>query len=322
MNSVARIWILAGVVVLSAVGLVGPAASSSASQVTVQANRAATPEPTVDEVYATYYGWYDNTPPGCATAYSGCAGGDGTYQHPITFASDKHEFPVGTILYYPTIEKYVRMGDDCQECDEDWSGKGPDGGPHFHHVDLWIGGKGGNEFDVINCEDGLTQGTPSGAPLLTPFIVNPPPSMPVSTEPLFDSHTNQCYGGATTTTTYGQYKNVKSGTCLEDPGYSATSGTPAGLGPCNASAAEKLAFDGAFFVVHDLCLQTASGKPGAAITFTTCNGNDRQQWEINSNGTIAWIQFARCIADLSGRVELSSCTSAAADRWQFTAEGS
>jgi hypothetical protein len=28
--------------------------------------------------YVTYYGWYDNTPPGCGTAYSGCAGGTGT----------------------------------------------------------------------------------------------------------------------------------------------------------------------------------------------------------------------------------------------------
>jgi hypothetical protein len=39
----------------------------------------------------------------------------------------------------PTIEKYVVMGDDCEECDQDGSGNGPDGGPHLHHVDLWIG---------------------------------------------------------------------------------------------------------------------------------------------------------------------------------------
>jgi len=321
MRSVARIWILAGVIVLSAVGLVATSAPGSANQFMVQATRAAAPQPTAVEVYATYYGWYDNTPPGCATAYSGCAGGNGTYQHPITFASDKREFPVGTILYYPTVEKYVRMGDDCQECDEDWSGNGPDGGPRLHHVDLWIGGRGGNEFDVINCEDGLTQGMPSGSPLLTPLIVNPPSNLPVSTEPLFNSRTDHCFGGAATSTTYGQYKNVESGTCLQDPGYSATSGTRAGLAPCNASAAERMAFDGAFFVVHNLCLQTQSGKPGAAITFTACNGNDRQQWEINSNGTIAWIQYARCIADVSGKVELSSCTAAAADRWDFGAEG-
>jgi hypothetical protein len=293
-------------------------ASTSAASKTAAA-AAAAKQPRQVEVYATYYGWYDNTPPGCATAYPpGCAGGNGTYADPITFASDKAEFGVGTILYYPTIEKYVKMGDDCQECDEDWSGKGPDGGPRLHHVDIWIGGKGGNEFDVINCEDGLTQGMPNGAPLLTPFIVNPPSNMPVSTEPLFNSRTNHCFGGATTATTYGRYENAKSGKCLED--RSAKSGTPATLARCTTSAAENLAFDGAFFVRGKLCLQTQSGKFGSAITFATCNGNDREQWEINPNGTIAWIQYARCIADVSGKIELSSCTSRASDRWEFTAE--
>ena len=52
----------------------------------------------------------------------------------------------------------------------------------------------------------------------------------------------------------------------------------------------------------------------------TCNGNDRQQWEINPNGTIAWIQYARCIADVSGKIKLAKCTSAASDRWKFTSE--
>jgi Ricin-type beta-trefoil lectin domain len=320
MRSSGRIWIVAGVIALSVAGIVTVASASGTSSAAAGA-RAAARQPKAVEVYATYYGWYDNTPPGCATAYSGCAGGIGTYHHPITFASDKKEFPVGTILYYPAIEKYVRMGDDCQECDEDWSGKGPDGGPRLHHVDLWIGGKGGNEFDVINCEDGLTEGMPNGTPLLTPFIVNPPSNMPVSTEPLFDSRTNHCFGGATTSTSYGRYKNALSGTCLEDPGDSATSGTLAGLAPCNTGAAERIAFDGAFFVVNNLCLQTASGKAGAVISFTTCNGNDRQQWSINPDGTISWIQFAMCVDDVSGKVELGSCSSAAADRWAFTSEG-
>jgi hypothetical protein len=143
----------------------------------------------------------------------------------------------------------------------------------------------------------------------------------VSTEPLFNPATSHCFGGATTSTTYGQYKNARSGACLEDPGFSAQPGTRAELAPCNSTAAENIAFDGAFFVVHGLCLQTGSGKTGAAITFATCNGNDRQQWEINSNGTIAWIQYPRCIAYSSGRVELSRCTSAAADRWDFAAAG-
>jgi hypothetical protein len=296
------------------------ATTSAGHKAAATAAAAAAKKPKQVEVYATYYGWYDNTPPGCATAYSGCAGGTGTYAHPITFASDKKEFPVGTILYYPTIEKYVRMGDECQECAEDWSGKGPDGGPHLHHVDIWIGGKDGNEFDVINCEDGLTQGMPNGSPLLTPFIENPPRNMPVSTEPLFNTKTNHCFGGATTTTTHGRYQNAKSRRCLSDPSDSTRPGTPAKLARCATSAAENLAFDGAFFVHGKLCLETLNGHFGSAITFANCNGNDREQWEINPNGTIAWIQFTRCIADVSGKLELSKCTRQAADRWKFTSE--
>jgi Ricin-type beta-trefoil lectin domain len=228
-------------------------ASGASTSVARTTAAAAAKQPKQVEVYATYCGWYDNTPPGCATAYSGCARGNGTYAHPITFASDKKEFPVGTILYYPTAEKYVRMGDDCQECDEDWSG-----------------------------------------------------------------NTNHCFGGATTATTNGRYQNAKSGTCLTDD--STRPGTPAKLAPCATSAAEKLAFDGAFFVRGKLCLQTQTGKIGSAIKFATCNGNDREQWEINPNGTIAWIQFARCIADVSGKVELARCTSRASDRSTFTSE--
>jgi hypothetical protein len=337
MRSLPRIWIPLSVIALSAIGLVATsttsgastaaarsaitAASGSTTHTTARGTATAAGKSRAVRVYATYYGWFDNTPPGCATAFSGCAGGNGTYKHPITFASDSKEFPVGTILYYPTVEKYVVMGDDCEECDQDWSGKGPDGGPKFHHLDIWIGGKGGNEFDVINCEDGLTQGLPSGAALQTPFIVNPPANMPVSTEPLFNSHTNHCFGGATTSATHGRYKNVKSGKCLVDPSDSGKSGIRARVAPCSTRAAENLTFDGAFFVVHKLCLQTDGSKLGAAIRFATCNGNDRQQWEINPNGTIAWIQISRCIADVAGKVEFAKCTSAASDRWTFTSEG-
>lgn len=274
--------------------------------------------PSVLHVYATYYGWYTNTPPGCATAYSGCAHGTGTDANPITFATSKQELPVGTLLYYPTVEKYFVMGDECTECTADWKGKGPDGGPHLYHVDLWMGGKGGNEFDLINCEDALTEGTPSGGPLLTPFIRNPPATLPVSSEPLFDASTGQCYGGATTSATHGRYRNEKSGQCLSDP--SATSGTPAAAAPCSAGASEDLAFDGAFLVAGTLCVQTDGSSDGSPISFATCDGNDRQQWEIGQHGTIAWIQYRRCIVDDAGTIQLGRCAARDADLWRFTAE--
>jgi hypothetical protein len=144
--------------------------------------------------YVTLYGWPDNSPPGADIAYPksdgnptihNSAGGTGTYSDPITYATDKAELPVGTKVYYPYLHRYFIMEDDCTECDEDWTGHGPDGGPHMYHIDLWVGGKGGNSNKVIDCEDNLTQ---SGS-----VIVNPPSTESVDTTPLFNSSTNKCY---------------------------------------------------------------------------------------------------------------------------------
>jgi len=277
------------------------------------------PKTRVVEAYATYYGWFTNTPPGCATAYSGCAHGAGTYGDPITLASDRREFRVGTILYYPTVEKYFRMGDECTDCTADWKGRGPDGGPHLHHVDLWIGGKGANAFDAVNCEDALTQGTPSGAPLLTPFVVNPPRTLPVSTEPLFDARTGHCFGGAATSAVYGRYENLAAKRCVSI-GTGRAHVIAAQLEACSARAGEDIGFEGAFFVVQHRCLETRSGRIGSPIVFAVCTGGPDQQWERGPSGSIEWIQDVRCIMELGGRLELGTCSTAAADRWSFTGE--
>jgi len=143
----------------------------------------------------TLYGWPDNSPPGADIAYPksdgnptihNSAGGSGTYSNPITYATDKSELPVGTKVYYPYLHRYFIMEDDCVECDQDWTGHGPDGGPKLYHIDLWIGGKGGNSSKVISCEDDLTQDSAS-------VIVNPPSNEPVDTTPLYNSSTNKCY---------------------------------------------------------------------------------------------------------------------------------
>ena len=143
----------------------------------------------------TLYGWPDNSPPGNAIAYPksdgnptlhNVASGVGTYSNPITYATDKSELKVGTKVYYPFLHRYFIMEDDCVECDQDWTGSGPDGGPHLYHIDLWIGGQGGNSNDVINCEDDLTQNSEA-------VIVNPPSNEPVDTTPLFNSSNNKCY---------------------------------------------------------------------------------------------------------------------------------
>ena len=144
----------------------------------------------------TLYGWPDNSPPGNAIAYPANGGyntihnvasGTGTYSDPITFATDQAELPIGTIVYYPYLHRYFIMEDDCVECDEDWTGQGPDGGPGLYHIDLWIDGENAQSSnDVINCEDNLTQNSEQ-------VIVNPPSDEAVDTTPLFDSSSDTCY---------------------------------------------------------------------------------------------------------------------------------
>ena len=279
--------------------------------------------PTTIDAYVTYYGWYDNTPPGCATAYAGCTGGRGTYSDPITFASDTREFPVGTIVYYPTVQKYFRMRDDCSECDADWRGKGPDGGPRLRHLDLWIGGKGGSEWDVIRCEDALTQAMPSGRPLLTPVIVNPPANLPTSTQQLFNTRTDQCFGGARSQTIYGRYQNQRTSECLTDSG--STSGATVVTAPCSSTdPRQDLAFDGAFFTVGRMCLTARSQHYGSRLLFETCSGHRRQLWETGSSGTISTVQQLACINVVNGIVALGSCRTASSNRgnqWTFLADG-
>ena len=140
-------------------------------------------------VYVTFYGWADNSPPGGAIAYPmsdgyatvhDAAGGAGTYADPITFATDKSEFPVGTILYVPFIEKYVIMEDDCVECDSDWTSA------HKWHIDVWMNSNGTeSSSSLASCEDRWTRDS-------TPVEMGPPPGRTVTTAPLFVPSTNTC----------------------------------------------------------------------------------------------------------------------------------
>ena len=166
---------------LTAAGLVVPSGTAKAS--------------TTTNFLVTLYGWPDNSPPGNAIAYPAdqgyptihnVASGTGTYSDPVTFATDQAELPVGSIVYYPYLHRYFIMEDDCTACDQDWTGQGPDGGPGFHHIDLWANGQNGNSTDAINCEDALTRSS-------APVIISPPSNEPVDTTPLFNSSTNACY---------------------------------------------------------------------------------------------------------------------------------
>lgn len=137
---------------------------------------------TTDQTFLTFYGWWDNTPPGGDISYPqihDTAGGVGSYDDPITFATDKNELAPGTRVYYPYLKRYFIMEDGCVECSQDWqNGK--------RHIDLWAGGERGDADAVINCEDSLTQDSGD-------VIVDPDPNRPVDSGPLFNSSDNSCY---------------------------------------------------------------------------------------------------------------------------------
>jgi hypothetical protein len=165
-----RTWIAAAVAPLVAVTLI-------LASVAIAQQAQAT---TTRSMLVTLYGWPDNSPPGDGTAFgTGHAGGVGTWNDPITFATDQHEYAPGTKVYYPYLNRYFIMQDECVECDADWrAGK--------YHIDLWVGGQGANANAVISCENSLTQENGQ-------VIIDPPSNEPVDTTPLFNSATNQCY---------------------------------------------------------------------------------------------------------------------------------
>ena len=208
-------------------------APGTSAMTTQQAAVAASPQTL--NMLVTLYGWDDNSPPGCATAYSGCAGGAGTYSDPITFATDQAELPVGTIVYYTPLARYFVMGDDCAECDQDWTGQGPDGGPNYRHIDLWAGGAANdNSTALINCEDNWTSNGQA------PVIVNPPSNEPVANSgnggPVFVASTSHCWqpgdnggiggggGGSGFPSGFHELVDQNSGDCLDISGGSISNG--------------------------------------------------------------------------------------------------
>jgi hypothetical protein len=281
----------------------------------------------------TLYGWPDNSPPGDAIAYPqdggyptihNAAGGTGTYQDPITFATDQAELPIGTIVYYGYLHRYFIMEDDCTACDEDWTGAGPDGGPGFYHIDLWVGGEGGNTNDVINCEDSLTQ---TGS-----VIVDPPSNEPVDTTPLFNSSTNSCYNpssftgggssgsGSTVTgaiTGYG-------GLCVDVRGANSANSTPVQVYTCNGTNAQQWTVAaGNTLQALGNCMDIVGGgtSNGTLVDLYACNGTGAQVWQPQSDGALYNPQSGKCLDDTGSsttpgtQLQISSCTGGANQAW-------
>ena len=130
----------------------------------------------------TFYGWPDNTPAGPAISnpiLHKVAGGIGTYDDPITFATDLGEWAPGTLLYLPFLQRYVIMEDTCVQCASDWaSGK-------KRHIDVWMNSDATHVSALTKCQDDWTR--PSVA-----IEAHPPPGRPVGVGPLFDPAAAVC----------------------------------------------------------------------------------------------------------------------------------
>jgi 3D (Asp-Asp-Asp) domain-containing protein len=161
-----------------------PAAAPVAPATSSAPKPSANPAPTAAQapagrtwsVVVTFYGAADNDPPGSTeiahpNGRHQEAGGKGTYADPLSLAADPRAVPVGTLVYYPPLQKYFVMEDDCAQCITDWrTSRTP-------HIDLWTGDFSGR--GIIACEDALT---PDG---LVAVELNPPPGRPVDTSPLY-----------------------------------------------------------------------------------------------------------------------------------------
>ena len=283
-------------------------APGTSAMTTQQAAVAASPQTL--NMLVTLYGWDDNSPPGCATAYSGCAGGAGTYSDPITFATDQAELPVGTIVYYAPLARYFVMGDDCAECDQDWTGQGPDGGPNYRHIDLWAGGAANdNSTALINCEDNWTSNGQA------PVIVNPPSNEPVANSgnggPVFVASTSHCWqpgdnggiggggGGSGFPSGFHQLVDQNSGDCLDISGGSTSNGASLVIWPCKSSGQSNQEFSfnpvsGGYGELTNqnsnksLAVLSASTSQGAQVIQYTTNGTSNSLWLPVSLGNGQW----------------------------------
>lgn len=98
------------------------------------------------------------------------AGGIGTYDNPITFASQKDEFRPGQRIYIPILHRYFMKEDWCSTCytrhDHKWQ------------TDLWIGKVSRAQLNSADPHDAINWW------FSTTIIIDPPKGLKVDTGPL------------------------------------------------------------------------------------------------------------------------------------------
>jgi hypothetical protein len=131
-------------------------------------------ETVLNNVLRTMYGAPDNDPPNSANIANPVlhqqAGGTGTFEDPVSFASDPKDFAPGTKIYVPDLQKYFIMEDNCAHAMQNPSDQ--------LQVDLWTGGGPGiDAAKLLQIEFGDTNENST-------IIANPNAGHPVNTTPL------------------------------------------------------------------------------------------------------------------------------------------
>jgi len=124
--------------------------------------------------------FYDQESSGTVTKDGLPPGGSGTYADPITLATDYSEIPDKTIVYVKGFNKYFIHIDECAQCTTEWAS-------HLAHVDLWVGT---DPATGVGLDPGMCAN--QWGVMQLPIIVNPPPTLTVSTQPM-ESASGQCF---------------------------------------------------------------------------------------------------------------------------------
>jgi 3D (Asp-Asp-Asp) domain-containing protein len=180
-GSLLLLLILIGELVFFAVSTISPLQNKLVQSLYPKRESLAAINSQTINMYVTFYGWPDNDPPGRAIAYPKIhnqAGGTGTYQDPVTFATDPTEFPPGTKVYIPFLKKYGIMEDYCAQCVDDWDN-------NKYHIDIWLNSNSSFDDQVISCEHYWTKSSIA-------IQINPPADIPVYSKDIFNTSTGSC----------------------------------------------------------------------------------------------------------------------------------
>lgn len=143
------------------------------------------------KVYLTGYTYWDNTPPGSSIIALPVvhqeAGGEGTYDDPVTLAaghvikpgSHTIDYPAGTRFYFPRLHKYAIVEDYCGDGPTPQAGPCHSGFQGHPWLDIYIGGAKTTAAKSNACSEKITG--------IQEAVINPKRDYPVAVGELADS---------------------------------------------------------------------------------------------------------------------------------------